>query len=186
MEAQEVLTVAKDKMGKSFDSFTQKLLSLRTGQASVHQFEHIPVTCYGSVQNVNQISNVSIPEDRQILIKPWDVSLLPAIEKAIMQANMSVNPHNDGKVIRIIIAPLTDQTREESIKKAREYAEEVKVSVRNIRRDANEKLKRLKNTSEISEDDIKHYEKDIQAMTDTVVRDVENTLAKKEQAIRDI
>lgn len=186
MESQEILIVTKNKMRKSFDSFTQKLLTLRTGQASVQQFEHIQVMCYGTVQHLNQISNVSIPETRQVLIKPWDVSLLPAIEKAIMHANMSVNPHNDGKVLRITIPPLTDQTREESIKKACELAEEVKVSIRNVRRDANEKFKKLKSNGEISEDDMKHHEKDIQIMTDDAIREIEHVLVKKKQTIREI
>ncbi len=186
MEVQELQTVAKSKMKKSFESFTQKLSTLRTGQASTQQFEHIAVECYGSVQQLHQISNVSVPEARQILIKPWDASLLPAIEKAIMQSNMSVNPQNDGKVLRITIPPLTDQTREESIKKTRELAEEAKVSVRNVRRDANEKLKKLKTSGEISEDDMKHHEKDIQTMTDAVVHDIEDALVKKEQAIREV
>jgi len=186
MEAQEILRVSKEKMKKSIESFEHHLTTLRTGQASSQQFEAIPVECYGSTQALGQISNISVPESRQILIKPWDASLLSAIEKAVMQSNMSVNPQNDGKVLRITIPPLTDQSREESIKHAREFAEEAKVSVRNVRRDANEKLKKLKTASEISEDDLKHYEKETQNSTDSTIQIIQNALEEKERIIRGV
>lgn len=184
METTEILSEAKDKMKKSVASFAQKLSGLRTGQASAHQFEHIHVECYGAAQPLGQIANVSVPEARQVVIKPWDASLLGAIEKAIRQSSMSVNPNNDGKILRINIPPLTDETREQSIKQARELAEEAKVAVRNVRRDANEKFKKMKSDGDVSEDDLKHLEKEIQTATDAVIKDIQTALEAKEHEIR--
>ncbi len=186
METVEIIAYSKEKMKKSIQSFENKLSGLRTGQASIQQFENINIDCYGSEQPLSQISNISVSESRQVIIKPWDSALLPSIEKALSKSNMSINPQNDGKIIRIIIPPLTDETRKMSIKQAKELCEEAKVSIRNIRKDANEKLKKQEHNGEISEDEFKKEEKNIQELTDKTITTVQTLFQKKEQEIMSV
>ena len=185
MPAKAIITQTKEKMQKSLISLEEKLGTLRTGRASANQYEHITVDYYGAPTPLNQVSNISIPEPRLVVIQAWDTTVLPAIEKAIMNSNMSVNPQNDGKVIRIQVPPLTDATRQQNIKQAKDLGEEAKVAIRNIRRDANDKLKKLQHDASISEDDLKSYEHEIQDLTDDTIKKIQSSIEKKEVEIKE-
>lgn len=183
MPAKAIIKTGQEKMEKSLHTLEEKMQTLRTGRASASQFEHLMVNYYDTPTPLNQVGNISIPEPRLVVIQPWDASILPEIEKAITNSNMSLNPQNDGKLIRITIPPLTDETRQQNIKQAKHLAEEAKVAVRNIRRDANDKLKKLEHDKEISEDDLKTYEADMQKLTDETIHKIQDVLEKKEKEI---
>lgn len=186
MPAKTIISQAKDKMNKSIHSLEEKLQSLRTGQASTQQFETLMVDYYGTPTPLKQIGNISIPEPRLVVIQPWDSSSLAAIEKAIINVNTSINPQNDGKLIRINIPPLTDETRSQNVKQAKQLAEDARVAVRNIRRDANDKLKKLQHDGDVSEDELKSFEHDTQKLTDNTITDIQNILNNKEKEINEI
>lgn len=185
MPAKIIITHAKEKMTKSILSLEDKIKTLRTGRASIQQFEHISVEYYGTPTPLNQISNISIPEPKLVVIQPWDATSLSDIEKALIKSNPSINPQNDGKLIRINIPPLTDETRNDTIKHAKHAGEEAKIAIRNIRRDANDKLKKLQHDAEISVDDLKAYENDMQELTDETISKIQHDIEIKEKEIID-
>ena len=185
MLSNEIISHAKEKMQKSIHAFQDKLSTLRTGRASVHQFENIQVECYGSTSPLKQIANINSPESRLITIQAWDNSILRDIEKAIQKTMISINPQNDGKILRIQIPPLTDETRQQNIKLSKNYEEESKVAIRNIRREANEKLKKLEQNKEISKDELTGHEQEIQKLTDEYIKQLDLIQGQKAKEIID-
>ncbi len=173
----------KSKMAKSVESFEGELSTVRTGVASASILDRIEVMYYGFKTPLNQVASISVPEPRMLLIKPYEKSTLKDIEKAIVEANIGLTPNNDGTVVRIIIPALTEERRKELCKQVSRYAEDAKVSIRNIRRDANDTVKKNK---EISEDSRKGLETDIQKLTDEFVKKIDLIAKDKEKDIMSI
>jgi ribosome recycling factor len=182
----EVIAAAEEKMEKTVASLRDGFASLRTGRASAALFDKIRVECYGDRLPMSQVANVSVPEARLIAIQPFDKSLIGEIEKAIQSSELSLNPSNDGKVIRISVPPLTEERRKELVKLAKSQAEQSRVAIRNIRRDGNEELKKLLKNSSITEDDGSKGEADLQKLTDGCVAKVNQVLEEKEKEIMEV
>ena len=176
------LTDAKALMEKALDHIDNELSKIRDGKASPSMLDDVVVDYYGSHTPISQVASVNTPDARTIVIQPWEKSLLNPIEKAIKEANLGVNPQNDGIIIRINVPPLTEERRRELVKKARAEAEAGKVAVRNIRKDSNEKIKKLK-TEGVSEDDIKVGEGEVQKLTDSYIVKVDHLSELKEKDI---
>jgi ribosome recycling factor len=170
-------------MKKSIRALEDEFQTIRTGRASSAVFEKIKVDYYGNPTPLNQVATISIPEARLVVIQPWDKSVISEIEKAIQKSELSLNPMNDGKVIRINIPPLTEERRKEFVKVAKNAAEQARVAIRNIRRDANDDVKKSQKSGDISEDDEKRLEDSIQKLTDKYVEEVNNLLEEKEKEI---
>lgn len=183
---ESVLQDAKTRMQKSLAALTDEFNGLRTGRASASLFDKVKVDYYGQPSPLSQVATISVPEARLIVIQPWDKNLLGDIERAIQKSELSVNPNNDGKVIRINIPPLTEERRKELVKVAKNHAEQCKVAVRNIRRDANDELKKLQKSGDISEDDEKRGSDEIQKLTDKNVEEAGKLLEEKEQEIMEV
>ncbi len=177
---------AEDKMKKSLKAMQDDFNTLRTGRASPALFDKIRVDCYGQKTPLNQVATVSVPEARLVVIQPWDKSLLGEIEKAIQMSELSVNPNNDGKIIRINIPPLTEERRKELARMSRNMAEASRVAIRNIRRDANEELKKAHKNGDISEDMEKKIGEDIQKLTDRYIGEINKDLEAKEKEIMEV
>jgi ribosome recycling factor len=183
---QDVISSHEEKMKKTVASLKEGFASLRTGRASAALFDKIRVDCYGDKSPLNQVANISVPEARLIVIQPWDKSLMGEIEKAIRSSDLSVNPSNDGKVIRIAIPPLTEERRKELVKHAKGQAEQSRVSIRNIRRDGNDELKKLLKDSKITEDDESKGAAELQKLTDSYIGQVNQVLEEKEKEIMEV
>ncbi len=181
-----ILKDAEERMKKSVAALSDELGALRTGRASAGVFEKIRVEYYGNPTPLNQVATVSVPESRLVVIQPWDKSVLPEIEKAIQSSELSLNPSNDGKVIRINIPPLTEERRKELVKVAKNIAEQSRVAIRNIRRDANDELKKAEKNGEISEDDEKRGVDQVQKLTDSYVEKINEAIEAKETEILEI
>jgi ribosome recycling factor len=177
---------SEEKMKRVVKALDDEFKTIRTGRATAALFENIRVDYYGQKTPLNQMATISIPEARMVIIQPWDRSVLAEVEKAIQRSDLSVNPNNDGKVIRISIPPLTEERRRELVKVARGIAEKSRVSVRNIRRDGNEELKKMQKASEISEDEAKRGMEEIQKLTDRYIEEVNSLLQDKEKEIMEI
>ena len=182
----EVLQKAQTKMEKSIHALEHEFGTIRAGRAHPGILEHVMVDYYGVPTAINQMAAVAVTEARILQIQPWDISTLRAIEKAIQTSDIGINPMNDGKVIRLNFPPLTEERRRDIVKSVHKMAEDCKVAVRSIRRDAIEKYKAMKKTSEISEDDLKDSEKDVQNLTDKFCKEVDNILAAKEKEIMEL
>ena len=182
----EVNDNAEERMMKSVASLSEEFNTIRTGRASASLFDKIRVDYYGQKTPLNQVATISVPEARLVVIQPWDKSLLGEIEKAIQTSELSINPNNDGKVIRVSIPPLTEERRKEYVKLAKNTAEQSRVAIRNIRRDANEDLKKQQKSGAISEDDEKRLEEEIQKLTDSYVEEINSLLEEKEKEILEI
>jgi ribosome recycling factor len=182
----QILEDAEERMKKSVASLHDELGSLRTGRASASVFEKIRVEYYGNPTPLNQVATVSVPESRLVVIQPWDKSVLSEIEKAIQSSELSLNPSNDGKVIRINIPPLTEERRKELVKVAKNVAEQSRVAIRNIRRDANDELKKAQKSADISEDDEKRGIDRVQKLTDSYIEKINETIEAKEAEILEI
>jgi ribosome recycling factor len=174
---------ARSRMEKALADLQHALASIRTGRASVAIFDHVRVDYYGTPTPLNQLANLHVPEPSLITIQPWDVSQIGAIEKAILASELGLNPANDGKIIRVPIPPLTEERRKELAKKLQHVAEEHRVSLRNIRRDANEQLKKLLKDKAISEDEERRALEEVQKMTDSYVAKIDATAKAKEKEI---
>jgi ribosome recycling factor len=183
---QEIISSHEDKMKKTVASLKDGFASLRTGRASAALFDKIRVDCYGEKSPLNQVANISVPEARLIVIQPWDKSLMGEIEKAIRSSDLSVNPSNDGKVIRIAIPPLTEERRKELVKQAKNQAEQSRVAIRNIRRDGNDELKKLLKDSKITEDDESKGAAELQKLTDSLIGQINQILEEKEKEIMEV
>ncbi|MDU5805880.1 MAG: ribosome recycling factor [Peptoniphilus harei] len=176
----------ESRMSKSVDSLTESLQSIRAGRANTSLLDRIYVDYYGQQSPLNQVASLSAPEARLLAIQPWDATLIPEIEKAIQKSDLGITPSNDGKIIRLVIPQLTEERRKDLTKLVGKYAEEAKVSIRNIRRDAMEDIKKAEKAKEISEDDRKTYEEDIQKLTDKYIKDVDGVAAEKEKELMEI
>jgi len=183
---QDVISSNEERMKKTTANLKEGFASLRTGRASAALFDRIKVDAYGEKSPINQVANISIPEARLVVIQPWDKNLIGEIEKAIRSSELSLNPSNDGKVIRISIPPLTEERRKELVKMAKAQAEQSRVAVRNIRRDGNDELKKLHKDSKITEDDAKKGEEELQKLTDSYINQVNQIVEEKEKEIMEV
>ncbi|MCL2762699.1 MAG: ribosome recycling factor [Treponema sp.] len=183
---QAVIASTEEKMKKTLANLKDGFASLRTGRASAALFDKIRVECYGEKSPLSQVANISVPEARLIVIQPWDKNLIGEIEKAIRSSELSLNPSNDGKVIRIAIPPLTEDRRKELVKLAKNQAEQSRVAIRNIRRDGNDELKKMLKDSSITEDDESKGTADLQKLTDSYIDKVNQVLEEKEKEIMEV
>ena len=186
VQMERVHKETEEKMKKAVKALEDEFKTIRTGRASTVLFENIRVEYYDQKVPLNQVATISVPEARLVVIQPWDRSVLSGIEKAIQKSELSVNPNNDGKVIRINIPPLTEERRKELAKVARNIAEKSRIAVRNIRRDGNDELKNLQKASEISEDQSKRGQEDVQKLTDKYIEEVNAIVEAKEEEIMEI
>ncbi len=181
-----LVKAAEEKMNKSIERISDELRKMRTGRPSPAILEEIKVDYYGAQTPINQLATVSISEDRALVIKPWDKSVVSAIEKAIFASDLGLTPQNDGTSVRIIFPTPTTEQRQKWVKKAKEIAEQGKVAIRNIRRDILKELKDLTKNGKISEDDEKRLEKEIQDLTDKKIEEIEKLFEKKEKEIMEV
>ena len=171
------------KMEKTLEHLDEDFAAVRAGRANPKVLDRISVEYYGQETALNGVANISSPDARTLLIQPWDGSLLKAIEKAILASDLGINPQNDGRTIRLTFPQLTEERRKDLIKQVKKYAEDAKVAMRNIRRDGMDYVKKLKKNSEITEDDQKKAEKDLQDLLDKYIKKVDETLASKEKEL---
>lgn len=183
MDIQEILKDTKSQMQKSFDFAKGQIEKVRTGGASATLVDGIEVLAYGANTPLNQVAGISTPDARTIMIQPYDTSLLSDIERAIQTADLGFNPQNDGNVLRIPVPPLTEERRMEYVKVCKNYAEDGRVAIRNIRRSAIDSLKALEKEKEISEDQLKDGEIDVQELTDNFVAQIDSVLSTKEKEL---
>ena len=183
---QEQLKKAEERMGRRYDHMVQEFAAIRAGRANPAVLDKVKVDYYGAPTPVNQMAAVSVTEARTLTIQPWDMSTLRSIEKAIQKSDIGINPQNDGKTIRLIFPPLTEDRRKEIVKDVQKIAEDTKVQVRNVRRDAIEKLKAMKKTGELTEDDLKNAEKRTQELTDKFVKKIDSTSAAKQKELLEL
>ena len=181
-----VLTESEERMKKTLASLKDMFATIRTGRASASLFDKIRVDYYGEKTPLNQVANITIPEARLIVIQPFDKTLIAEIEKSIRTSELSLNPSNDGKVIRISIPPLTEDRRKELVKVAKNHTEQSRVAVRNIRRDGNDELKKLLKDAEITEDDESKTASELQKLTDNYITKVNQVLEEKEKEIMEV
>ncbi|CUX31047.1 ribosome recycling factor [Clostridium sp. C105KSO13] len=178
----EKLKVYDEKMTKTISNLNSELASIRAGRANPHVLDKLTVEYYGTPTPLQQVANVSVPEARMIQIQPWEKSLLKAIEKEILMSDIGINPTNDGSTIRLIFPELTEERRKELVKDVKKKGEAAKIAIRNIRRDGNETLKKLKG-SEISEDGIKDLEEELQRITDKYIAEVDKAVEVKSKEV---
>lgn len=180
---QDVINQSKDKMEGSIKALQNELSKLRTGRASLSLLDGIKVDYYGTRTPLNQVASLAVPEARLITVQPWESNLIPAIEKAIQEANLGLNPASDGKILRLPIPKLTEDRRKDLVKQLKGAGEDSRVAVRHVRRDANEAIKKLKTDSKITEDEQKRGETQIQKLTDEYIAKIDGIIAKKEEDI---
>ena len=173
----------KEKMGKSIDSLASEYTSIRAGRANPHILDKITVDYYGQPTNLQSVANISVSEARTLVIQPWEASLIQEIEKAIMVSDIGITPNNDGKVIRLSFPELTEERRKELVKDVKKKGEGAKVAIRNIRRDANDMIKKQQKANEISEDEQKDAEDEIQKMTDEFIAKIDTMVEDKSKEI---
>ncbi len=183
---EEVYLEAEEKMKKAVSAFQRELSTLRAGRASPALVDKIEVDYYGIPTPLNQIASISAPESRLLVIQPWDKNVISNIEKAILKSDLGLNPNNDGNVIRLSFPQLTEERRKELVKFVRKKAEEGKVAVRNIRREANDSLKSMEKKGDISEDDSRRFQDEIQKLTDKYIEEVDEVLQNKEKEILEV
>ena len=174
------------KMDAGIDALKRELVRIRTGRASLSLLDGIKVNAYGSQMAIDQVGSLTIPENNMIAIKPWDPQVLSAIEKAILASDLGLTPNNDGNVIRLMIPPLTGERRTELVKQVKKIGEEYKVAIRNVRRDANELLKKLKKDKEVSEDEMFRLQEHIQKSTDAYISSIDDIVAGKEKEVTEV
>ncbi|MCM3765735.1 MULTISPECIES: ribosome recycling factor [Bacillaceae] len=184
--AKQVINSAKERMTKGIQAYTRELASIRAGRASASLLDRITVDYYGAPTPVNQMASISTPEARLLVIQPYDKTILGDIEKAILKSDLGINPTNDGSVIRIAIPQLTEERRKELVKVVKKESEEAKVAIRNIRRDANDELKKLEKNGEITEDALRGYSDDIQKLTDEHISKIDQITKDKEKEIMEV
>ena len=182
----DVKSNASAGMAKALESFKRDLSKVRTGRASLALLDSVQVDYYGTPTPLNQVGSLAVPEPRLITIQPWEKNLIGEIERAILKADLGLNPTSDGQLIRLIFPPLTEERRKEMVKQVKRMGEDGKVVVRNARREANDALKKLEKDKEISEDDLKRGEKEIQEVTDDYVARVDQVIAEKEKDLMEI
>lgn len=180
------LNIAKEKMQKTLDSLSREFSAVRAGRANPEVLNKVQAEYWGVMTPVTQMASVSVTEARTLLIQPYDASALKAIEKAIQTSDIGINPNNDGKTIRLVFPQLTEERRKELCKTIKKYGEEAKVSVRSVRRDIMDKFKAMKKNSEITEDDMKQGEKDLQKIVDKFCDEIDSMVTAKEKEILSI
>ncbi|MCL2266878.1 MAG: ribosome recycling factor [Treponema sp.] len=183
---QDVIISNEERMKKTVASLKEGFAALRTGRASAALFDRIRVDAYGEKTPLNQVANISVPEARLIVIQPWDKNLIAEIEKSIRSSELSLNPSNDGKIIRISIPPLNEERRKELVKHAKNQAEQSRVAVRNIRRDGNDELKKLLKDAKITEDNETKGADELQKLTDGYISQINKVLEEKEKEIMEV
>ncbi len=176
----------KNRMIKTTEVLSSQFASVRAGRANAAVLDQIEVDYYGSPTPIRQIASISTPDARTLVIQPWDGSTLKLIEKAILTSELGINPQNDGRVIRLVFPQLTEERRKELAKQVRKYGEDAKVAVRNVRRDAMDKFKKEQKKGEMTEDDLKDVEKDMQKLTDDYTKEVDKLTAAKEKELFEI
>lgn len=186
MPSQKTIDALTHKMDGALEHLKKELASIRGSRASLSLFDHIKVDYYGTPTALKQVGNLSMPDNRLIMIQPWDPTSIKDIEKAILSSDLGLNPSNDGKVIRIPIPALSEERRKEFVKVCRKYGEETKIHIRGIRREGNDELKRLQKDSTITEDDLRRGEANIQKIVDGKIKLVDELLKKKEEEILEI
>ena len=174
------------KMTRTCESLNATLATIRAGRANAAVLDQIFVDYYGVPTPIQQMASISTPDPRSLIIAPWDHSVLKSIEKAILASDLGINPQNDGRPIRLVFPPLTEERRKDLVKQTKKYGEEAKVAIRNIRRDAIDKFKKQQKSSEITEDDYKIAEKDIQKLTDDFIKEIDKITDKKEKELTEI
>ncbi|MDR2605973.1 MAG: ribosome recycling factor [Oscillospiraceae bacterium] len=174
------------RMEKTVDSVKSQFATVRAGRANPAVLDQISVDYYGQATPINQIATIAVPDPRTITIQPWEANMLKTVEKAIQTSELGINPNNDGKIIRLSFPPLTEERRKELVKQVKGYSEDGKVAIRNIRRDCLEKFKKQQKNSEITEDDLKDSEKDLQKLTDDYVKKIDEVTAVKEKELYEI
>ncbi len=182
----QIVANAKERMNKAIGAYTRELAGIRAGRANASMLDRITVDYYGAPTPINQLAGVSVPEARMLVIQPYDKSILSDIEKAILKSDIGITPSNDGSIIRLAIPQLTEERRKELVKVVKKESEEAKVAVRNIRRDANDELKKLEKNGEITEDDQRGYSDDIQKLTDEYITKVDQLTKDKEKEILEV
>ncbi len=182
----EIISTMRQKMDSSIETYRKELTRVRTGRASLSLLDGIKVESYGSQMPINQVATLTIPENRLIIIQPWDMQLISVIEKAILKSNIGLNPVNDGKVIRISIPQLTEERRKELVKQVKKTSEDFRVAVRNCRREAIDHLKKQKKDKEISEDDMFSLQSDAQKYTDEHIKLIDDIMAEKDKEVMSV
>lgn len=182
----DVIAKLAPAMEKSLESLKREFAKVRTGRASASLLDEVKVDYYGNPTPLNQVGTISVPEARLITVSPWEKNLIPEIEKAIFKADLGLNPSSDGELVRIAIPPLTEDRRKEMCKLAKKMGEDAKIAIRNARRDGNEGMKKLEKEKEITEDDLKRGEKEIQELTDRFVKKVDDMVSAKEEEVMEI
>ena len=177
------ITPYDSKMEKSLNNLKEEYASIRAGRANPHLLDKLKIDYYGTPSSLQSVANISVPEPRVIQIQPWESKLIKDIEKAIISSDLGLNPSNDGKVIRLVFPELTEERRKELVKDIKKKAENTKVAVRNIRRDANDAFKKLSKSNEVSEDEIKDLENEIQKVTDKYIVDIDKVSDDKSKEI---
>ena len=180
------LNTFEDKMKKTISVLESEMKTIRAGRANPAILDKVSVEYYGAPSPLTQIANVSVPDARTIMVQPWDASILADIEKAILKSDIGITPNNDGKSIRLNFPPLTEERRKEIVKDIRKKGEDSKVAIRSIRRDAMEDAKTQKKNGEITEDDVKNIEKDIQKLTDNYTKEIDSVIAGKEKEVLEV
>jgi len=186
MRQNELYNDAALRMDKTISAFQHELQKVRTGRATPTILDSVKVDYYGNLVPLNQAATLSVPEPRLIVVQPWEKQLVGAVEKAILKAELGLNPSNDGIIIRIPIPQLSEERRRDLVKLVKKFAEESRISIRNIRRDANDRLKRLEKSHDISEDELSVELDEIQELTDTHIKDIDDVLSAKEQEVLEI
>lgn len=176
----------QEKMEKTINVLKHELSTLKAGRANPSLLDRISVEYYGTVTPLNQLANIAAPESRILTISPWDIKSIPIIEKAILKSDLGINPSNDGKMIRLVIPQLTEERRKDLVKVIRRLGEDSKVAIRNIRRDANDQLKKLKKDGKVTEDELKKSETDIQKTTDKCIKEADKAIEQKEKEIMEV
>lgn len=182
----KIFDETKAKMEKPLEVFKHELARLRTGRASVSILDGLKVDYYGTQTPLNQLATMGVPDPRTVVIQPWDQSAVAEIEKAILKSDLGLNPANDGRIIRLPIPPLNEERRKELVKMVKKYGEDCKVAIRNIRRDMVASLKKLKDESHITEDDLKKGQDKIQKLTDDFIKSIDEMAAHKEKDIMEV
>ncbi len=182
----DILKDAKIRMGKSVESLESEMTRLRTGRAHPSLLEHVRVDYYGSETPLSQVANINTEDARTLTVTPWEQSMVQAVEKAIINSDLGLNPNTAGTIIRVPVPPMTEERRKDMVKVVRAEAESARVSVRNIRRDANSDLKELEKEKEISKDELRKSEEDVQKLTDAAIKNVDEVLAKKEEDLMEV
>lgn len=184
--ANGVMDTAKQKMENTIDAYTRSLASIRAGRANASLLDRITVDYYGAPTPINQMAGITVPEARLLVIQPYDKTVIGDIEKAILKSDIGITPSNDGSLIRLAVPALTEERRKEIAKTVKKEAEDAKVGVRNVRRDANEELKKLEKNAEITEDELHRYGDDIQKLTDSYIKQIDDLAKNKENEIMEI